>query len=130
MATAKGKTIRVASIDKRVIDWAEKGISDEQIAEAFELAVQDREFKGEAQPITPGFIDVFLCKLLNPKDAGSKVNGHGKPWYCSASAIEAKGREKGIEQRDDEAFPTFRDRVFSAYGVTAADVQQAQRDFA
>lgn len=126
----RGKATKIHSAHPLVQQWASKGVTDDQLREAYELAVADRVAAGEDTAINAGFLDVFLGKLLNPKAATTRVNGHGKPWYCSASAIEAKGKEKGIEQADDEPFPTFRDRVFSAYGVTVDQVQQAQRDFA
>jgi uncharacterized protein YdaU (DUF1376 family) len=130
LATDRGKTVRIASIEKKVIAWAEKGISDQQLTAAFELAVQDREAKHETSAITPGFIDVFLGKLLNPNDGASRVNGRPKPWFIDNwPAIVAKGVEKGLSETKFDSAPAFRAAVLKAHGITAADVAKAEADY-
>lgn len=52
-----------------------------------------------------------------------------KPWFFSASGIEAKAAELGIEKVRDEIFPDFKARVFKAAGITPEMVRQAGRDY-
>lgn len=52
-----------------------------------------------------------------------------KPWFLSASGIEAKGAELGMVQTRDEVFPVFRLRVLEAAGVTDDMVRRANIDF-
>lgn len=40
-----------------------------------------------------------------------------KEWHETASGIEAKASELGLEKRFDEAFPAFKERVFKAAGI-------------
>jgi hypothetical protein len=125
----RGKAPKITSIDPRVQQWAEQGVTDEQITEAYQLAVADREAAGEHAAINAGFLDVFIAKLLNPPAAKSRVNGHGKPWFMSSTGIEAKGAELGITLGTDEHFPAYRDRVFKAAGVTLEQVRKAEADW-
>jgi len=52
----------------------------------------------------------------------------GKPWYITASGIEAKAVELKIEKGRDEIFPDFKIRVLKAAGVTQEMVRQAGMD--
>lgn len=127
---ARNKAPKITSVMPIVQGWADKGVTDEQVTEAYELAVADRLAAGEDQPINAGFLDVFLAKLLNPKPGATRVNGHRKPWFIDSwSAIVAKGAELGLEQRRDEADPAYRQRVFKAAGVTEDQVRRAETDW-
>lgn len=129
-ATNRGKTLRLASIDRTVTAWAEKGITDQQLLAALDLAVQDRDAKGDASALNAGFIDVMLAKLLNPPSATpTRVNGHGKPWFLTWSSIVAKGAEKGLKEGEFDTPPEFRNAVFRAYGVTVDQVRSAEAEW-
>lgn len=52
-----------------------------------------------------------------------------KPWFMSASGIEAKGIELGMAKARDEVFPMFKQRVLEAAGVTDDMVRRANIDF-
>lgn len=52
----------------------------------------------------------------------------GKPWFISASGIEARAVELKIEKGRDEVFPDFKIRVLKACGITADMVRQANMD--
>ena len=51
-----------------------------------------------------------------------------KSWFLSSAEITAKGAEKGIVIGADEAFPYFKQRVYTAYAVTDEMVRNAQAD--
>lgn len=51
-----------------------------------------------------------------------------KAWFLSSAEITAKGAEKGIVIGADEAFPYFKQRVYTAYAVTDEMVRNAQAD--
>lgn len=95
VAKERGKTVRIGSIDKTVIDWAKSGITDEQLIAAFDLAAQDRDNRKESSAINPGFVDVFLAKLLNP--GAPRPNGSQRQWHETAPGIKAKAEELGLE---------------------------------
>lgn len=99
--------------------WAERGITDEQLARCIAIA-RDR-LKGEELRST------YLDKVLSDSKNLNHVNGsHSKSWILSASGIEAKGRELGIESTAGEDFQTLRARVYQAAGITADDVRRAE----
>ena len=129
-AAEHGKTLRITALDSTVTAWVERGIADEHLLAALDLAVQDREAKGESAPLNVGFLDVMLAKLLaSPKAAPTRVNGH-KPWFIESwPAIVAKGAEKGLREADFETPPEFRRAVLNAYGITPEEVRTAEADW-
>lgn len=53
-----------------------------------------------------------------------------KPWFITASGIEAKAKELNITiNPKDEAFPQLRVKVFRACGITQEIVRKANQDF-
>jgi hypothetical protein len=52
-----------------------------------------------------------------------------KPWYITASGIEAKGVELGLEKGKDEVFPAYKSRVLKAGEVTEDMIRKANIDF-
>ncbi len=52
-----------------------------------------------------------------------------KPWHLTSSGIEAKGKELGIAQGRDEAFPAYKTRVYQAAGLTEEEHRKACIDF-
>lgn len=134
---ARGKQPRgTQSNDVRIAAWIKAGVTGLQLAEAYELAVLDREATGDAGPIAPGFLDIFVAKVLNPPQAKSAVNGtrptvsKSDPlaWLTTASGLEAKGAELGIAQEQGEPFPSFKARVIAAAGLSEDDKARARAD--
>lgn len=130
---ARGKASKAASNDKRLIAWAAKGVTDSQLQEAYDLAVADREIANDNGPIVPGFIDIFIGKLLNPPAADSVLNRPGalfvaKPWQASASGVTAKGAELGVIQNAGENFAWFKERVFAAANMSAEEKSRLRAD--
>lgn len=134
---ARGKQPRgTQSNDPRIAAWIKAGVTGLQLAEAYDLAVLDREASGDAGPITPGFLDIFVVKVLNPPQATSAVNStrpavsKSDPlaWLTTASGLEAKGAELGIVQEQGEPFPSFKARVIAAAGLSEDDKARARAD--
>lgn len=134
---ARGKQPRgTQSNDPRIAAWIKAGVTGLQLAEAYDLATLDREASGDAGPITPGFLDIFVVKVLNPPQATSAVNG-ARPavskadplaWLTTASGLEARGAELGIVQEQGEPFPSFKARVLAAADLSETDKARARAD--
>lgn len=127
---ARGKAIAMTATDPRVIAWAEAGVTDEQLQFAYELAVDARQTEGDNTPINAGFLDVFVAKVLKPATGSSAVGKlpPAKPWFMSSSAIDEKGAELGVEKISGEQWFQWRDRVYSAAGVTTEMIRKAKID--
>jgi hypothetical protein len=136
---ARGKQPRgVQSSDPRIAMWVEADATGLQLAEAYDLAVLDREASGDAGPITPGFLDVFVAKVLHPPNAASSVSARrtaaakaGDPlaWATTASGLTAKGADLGIVQGESEPFPYFKARVIEAANLSDEDRARLLADF-
>ena len=135
---ARGKQPRGTNAsDPRIAAWLEAGATGLQLAEAYDQALLDRQATGDAGPVTPGFLDVFVAKVLNPPKGESAVNGKPRQaapsdplaWATTASGITAKGQELGIAQEQGEIFPAFKARVHSAAGLTDADRARLLADY-
>lgn len=135
---ARGKQPRgTQSNDPRIVAWIAAGVTGTQLAEAYELAVLDREATGDPGPITPGFLDVFVAKVLTPPAAQSTVNGKRQAaqlvdplaWATTASGIVAKGAELGLEQGKTEPFPAFKLRVHAAANLSEQDRARLRADY-
>jgi len=134
---ARGRQPRgTQSNDPRIAAWIKAGVTGLQLAEAYDLAVLDRETTGDAGPITPGFLDIFVVKVLNPPQAKSAVNGtrpavsKSDPlaWLTTASGLEAKGADLGVVQEEGEPFPSFKARVIAAACLSEDDKARARAD--
>lgn len=127
---ARGKATKITSINPLVQGWADRGVTDEQITQAYELAVAARQRDQDEGPVNAKFLDSILATLLNPPAGTTRVNGHGKPWFLDTwTAIVAKGAEKGLKEADFDTPPAFRAAVLKAHGVTPDDVRKAEADW-
>ena len=128
----RGKFSSCTSANPYIRTWAEAEVTDAQLREAYDLAVQDREFKGDDKSVNPGFIDAFLAKLLKPPEGVSALSriasGASKPWQTTWSGIQAKGLELGIEQEAGELAPDYKDRVFAAAQMTEQEKSVLRAD--
>jgi uncharacterized protein YdaU (DUF1376 family) len=130
----RGKACRTTSSDPRLTVWAEKDVNEVQLREAYDLAVADRDDKGDVTPINAGFLDAMLAKVLNPPTGDSALNrqaspGIAKHWGATWSGIVAKGADLGIEQGPDETPPAFKARVFAAAKLTADEKAVLRADY-
>jgi hypothetical protein len=58
----RGTKAPIYGLDPRVIRWAQAGISDPDLKEAYERAVFDMERKGNQGPLTAGILDPYIWK--------------------------------------------------------------------
>lgn len=117
----------------KVLAWAEAGLTDDQLADAYSAAVADRDAKKDKRAISAGFLDVFVSKVLNPpvvvQGVGSgSAGGRQGPWHQSWQGICAKAAELGLRQGKDELAPHFKLRVYRAAGVTEQELRCATVD--
>ena len=103
----RAQGMRLNSSDPNVLSWADRGATDEQIVEAYEIAVSRRSERGDPSPINTGYIDKILGDVLAPKQAKRKE----PPWWSSRQSIEAKGRELGMTARSGEDWDSFKARI-------------------
>ncbi|AZV94476.1 YdaU family protein [Pseudomonas sp. S 311-6] len=136
----RGKASRTTSADPRLSAWADRGITEGQLREAYDLAVADREIAGDTGPISAGFLDVFLAKLqqqanggkgsaLDRQPKGAASSSDPLAWAMTWSGIVAKGAELGLEQGPGEIAPDFKARVHAAAGITTADKSRLLADY-
>lgn len=127
---------RIAALNgshPKVIAWAEAGVTDDQLADAYSAALADRNARGDSRPISAGFLDVFVSRVLNPPvvahgAAVGSAGGRQGPWHQSWQGIVAKGAELGLVQGKDEIAPHFKARVYAAAGVTDQAMRVAAVD--
>lgn len=55
-------------------------------------------------------------KAILVASGASKAAPAQRPWWQTASGIEEKGREVGVQHIENEPFPYFKARVFKAVG--------------
>src|SRR5690606_33564587 len=114
----RGKACKTTGSDPRLAIWAEKGVTEAQLREAYDLAVADRDACGDVTAVSAGFVDVFLTKVLNPPAGKSGLSRASAPaaakhWTQTWSGIVAFGADHGIEQQAGETEPAFKARVFA-----------------
>lgn len=130
----RGKASKTTSSDPRLTAWAEKLVTPDQLREAYDLAVADRELTQDPTPINAGFLDTMLAKVLNPPGGESALSRTGaptaaRPWQASWSGIEAKGAELGFTQQEGEQPHQFKARVFAASNMTDEEKSRLRADW-
>ena len=130
----RGKFSKVTSGSPYLSVWGAKEVSDQQLREAYDLAVADRELSQDPGAVSAGFIDVFLAKILNPSGGDSALNrtpapAACKPWQATSTGITEKGAELGIVQGPDELFPYFKERVFAAANMSEEEKSRLRADY-
>lgn len=70
----RGKRCSIHAADPRVLRWVQAGITDPQLRDAYDIAVTQREDDRDDSPINAGFLDVFVAKVLNPREVASAVS--------------------------------------------------------
>lgn len=93
----------------QAIEWASNPkVTDDILKAAVDSA---RQYKPNDSHISPAYIKPIVEQLITPQ--ACQRQAPEKPWHESASGIEAKAKEFGIEQGSREAYPEFRDRVYA-----------------
>jgi hypothetical protein len=88
--------------DPKLAKWVESGLTFDALEVAVRAAKEARQRDGNPAPLNPGYIASFL--------------GQPGDWRATWSGIVGKGRALGIEQRDGEHCPAFKQRVMLAAG--------------
>lgn len=120
LETGRGLDFKIRDSNPNLREWVKSGITDPQLREAYDLALFQRQRDSDASPINPAFLHVFVQKVM--KDEARPASPIAiKPWHESASGIEAKGKELGIDPPDPltGGFTAFKARVFKAAGMIA-----------
>lgn len=131
--SARGKSSRAAGNSPHIEVWTDHEITDRQLREAYDLAVEDRIRNEDSGPISPAFLDVFVAKVFQQSESKSALNRPGaittsKPWQATWSGILAKAAELGIEKQDGEFDPQFKERVFAAAQMTEQEKSVLRAD--
>lgn len=136
---ARGKQPRGTNAsDARIAAWIAAGVTGLELLEAYNLAVMDRETTGDPGPITAGFLDVFVDKVVNPPAATSRLDGKRPAaaraadplaWVTSATGITEQGAKLGLTQGDAEPFWQFKERVIERAGLTDGDKARLRADY-
>ena len=86
--------------DPKLAQWIESGVTLDALEAAARAALEARQRDGNPAPLNPGYIATFL--------------GQRADWRATWSGIVGKGKALGIEQRDGEMAPYFKQRVMQA----------------
>jgi hypothetical protein len=117
----RGKRCTIHAKHPKVLRWVEAGMTDADLRQAYDLAVAQRHEDGDQTPINAGFLDLFVAKVMNPKDSTSAVTAVAKAWHQSASGVAAKAAELGLPPYHPDKYPggqpEFKTRVLAAAGV-------------
>lgn len=115
----RGKRLTVSITDPLLKSWSIDRVGADVLVAAHALAVADRMTRDNPAPVSPGFLNVFVLKLR-------AKGGSAEPWFRTASGIESKGRELGLQQSPGEHFPIFKARVFAAADMTDHEARRWQ----
>ena len=112
----RGRRANVVSSDARLAAWVSAGLSPQQLAEAYALAVADRVATKNRAAINPGFLDVFVRRVL---DGGLASRGGGEQgageWFDSLGELSRRAEVLGVSRRrHGESFVDFQARVVAA----------------
>jgi len=123
----RGRNARVVTSALQITDWIGMGVTPDELAEAYQLAVDDRVLRKSTSPINLPFLDLFVRRVLNARQSARK---EGAPlaalWWMSEAGIVAKATEVGLERRDGESTAGLRERVESRL-IVLEDAAKAKR---
>lgn len=109
----RGRRSRVLIRALQITDWIGQGVTPEELAEAYCLAVTDREVTKNPAPINLPFLDIFVQRVRGCRKVsrgGGDFSAYA-PWWSSPGGVAAKAAELGVERRDGESDRTLRERV-------------------
>jgi hypothetical protein len=124
----RGCRARVVTSDVQKTDWIGCGVTGEQLGEAYDLAVIDREVTKNPAPINVPFLSIFVRRVLNAKAVCRGGSGQRVlHWSSSDEGIAAKAAELGVERRPGESSVELRGRVEYAQLLHEDAAKQARR---
>lgn len=112
----RGKILSIKADNHNVKSWVLQGVGADELDAAHAMAVADREKQASAAPISPGFLDIFVQRVVVKR----------VPWFASWSGIVTHGAGLGITQSSEETDPAFKARVFAAAGMTDEEARKWQ----
>jgi len=112
----RGKIVFVAAGDAHVTAWVCRGVVADELCQAYALAAADRERQGNPAPISTGFLELFVSRVIAKR----------KPWFLTWSGIVEKALERDMVQEPGEQNYAFKLRVFAAFGVDEEEARQWQ----
>lgn len=118
----RGCRAKIVSSAPQIAAWVAQGVLPEQLAEAYALAVDQRELAGSEAPINVGFVDVFLVKVLAAGVVSRKATGPIiEPWKYSFEGLNERAGQLGIDRWNGaDDFEVFQARVLAAHGAALA----------
>ncbi|MGL6245686.1 hypothetical protein [Pseudomonas sp.] len=124
----RGRRAKVVTSDERITDWIAKDITPAEIAEAYCLAVIDRDVSKNTAALNVGFLDIFVKRVLD----GRKVSRGGvalaaEVWHLTWEGLNRKADELGIplwDKSGSEGFSEYQRRVLAAWRGRAAQLQE------
>ena len=112
----RGCSPRVLSQAPEIAAWLKAAVTGEELREAYGLAKGDREATKNRAGITPGFLTIFVQRVIDKRvvSRGSDARPAAAAWFCSDEGIAAKAKALGIERAVDESAAQLRSRVDTA----------------
>lgn len=120
----RGCRARFVASDKRITNWISKGVTPQQLAEAYDLAKIDREVTKNPSPLNPAFLDIFVQRVFDEGEVfrGGRVSAVDD-WSASWNGLSRRADELGIPPVDSasgEGFAAFKRRVMAAHERAAS----------
>lgn len=104
--TARGKKPKpVADTDPKLVELAARKVTLDELCSAYELAVKARDRARDLMPVNARFVSLFVDELraIPPATAPPPPTA----WDKTASSIERKAAELGIEKQPEESIPAL-----------------------
>lgn len=98
-----------------VLVWVGKGVTPEQLAEAYKRALARRASDNDDRPIYAKFLARFVDEMLAERGTGARAAGgedeRPAQWWLSDSGIGGQGKRVRVERRPNESTPEYLVRV-------------------
>lgn len=125
---ARGKIAgKVVSGAAEIVLWCSQGLTMGELAEAYAMAVSDRLARGSPHPINPGFLNVFVRRVVESRRVSRRGPSASVTGARSLAAPQwvREAERLGIDpQRPDEDAGQFQARVGEAMRASGAQVIQ------
>ncbi|WP_213306030.1 hypothetical protein [Paraburkholderia sacchari] len=98
-----------------VLTWVGKGLTPDELAEAYRRAIARREQRRDDRPVGVKFLDRLVGDVLAEHDQPER-GARDSPWWESDSGIGAQGKRVHVARRPNESTPEYLVRVTKASG--------------
>lgn len=110
--------------------------SNPTLLKMLEAGATEQEFVDMAETVKVKTLPYLMKAVETARQQAASANvvtgdfaKKEKPWFLTASGIEAKGQELNLTQGSDETFPDYKNRVYKAAGVTGEMFRSAKADW-